>query len=170
MSGVVVARNASNRLSAAPAPSTCHAGTFSAKPFRVTVPRSRYSNRPPVSLSCACCDHNGARLGQRLEASSKVGRLADHRLLLGCSCTDQVADNNEPGGDADPNLQGRIGMRCELRNRLDQGKPGTNCALGIMFMRLWVAEIGENAVAHVFGDEAAIALDQFRAAAVIGGE
>jgi hypothetical protein len=38
-----------------------------------------------------------------------------------------------------------------------------------MFMRLGVAEIGENAVAHVFCDEAAIALDQFSAAAVISG-
>ena len=36
-----------------------------------------------------------------------------------------------------------------------------------MFMRLGVAEISENAVIHVFGDEATVALDQFRAAAVI---
>ena len=32
----------------------------------------------------------------------------------------------------------------------------------------WIAEIGENAVTHILGDEAGIALDQFRAAAVIG--
>ena len=58
-------------------------------------------------------------------------------------------------------------MRCELRNRLHQSKPGANCALSIMFMRLGVAEISENAVTHVFCDEATIALDQFGAAAVI---
>ena len=37
-----------------------------------------------------------------------------------------------------------------------------------MFMRLGVAEIGENAVTHVFSDEATIALDEFGAAAAIG--
>src|ERR1700732_2184286 len=38
------------RLTEALAPITCHAGTFSAKPFRETIPRLRYSNRPPVRL------------------------------------------------------------------------------------------------------------------------
>jgi hypothetical protein len=38
-----------------------------------------------------------------------------------------------------------------------------------MFMRLGVAEIGENAVTHILGDEAGIALNQFGAATVIGG-
>jgi hypothetical protein len=60
-------------------------------------------------------------------------------------------------------------MRCELRNRLDKIEPGANCALSIMFMRLRVAEIGENAVTHVFWDETTVALDQLGAAAVIGG-
>ena len=49
-SGVVLARSASNRLSAALAPSACHAWMASAKPLSATIPRSRYSNRPPVSL------------------------------------------------------------------------------------------------------------------------
>ena len=37
-----------------------------------------------------------------------------------------------------------------------------------MLMRLRIAEIGEHAVAHVFGDEAALARDLGRAAFVIG--
>jgi hypothetical protein len=61
-----------------------------------------------------------------------------------------------------------LGGGFELRYRLDQSKPGANCALGIVFMCLGVAEIGENAVTHVFCDEATIPLDQFGAAAVIG--
>jgi hypothetical protein len=36
-----------------------------------------------------------------------------------------------------------------------------------MFVRPRVAEIGEHTVAHVLGDEATVALDQFGAAAVI---
>jgi hypothetical protein len=39
-----------------------------------------------------------------------------------------------------------------------------------MFIRLRVTEIGKNAVTHVFCDEAIISSDQFRAAAVIGGD
>src|SRR5262249_31370966 len=53
-------------------------------------------------------------------------------------------------------------------NSLNKTEPGANCALSIMFMGSWVAEIGENTVAHVLGDKAAVALDQLRAAAVIG--
>src|SRR5215472_269226 len=59
-------------------------------------------------------------------------------------------------------------MRCELRNRLDKIEAGANRALSIMFMRLGVAEIGENAVSPVLGDEATMVLNQFGAAAVIG--
>jgi hypothetical protein len=104
-----------------------------------------------------------------LEASGKIRCLADHCLLLSRSCSDQVADHNKAGGDAHPHLQRQASIGGELRNRLDQTEPGANSALGIMFMRLGVAEIGKNAVTHVFCDKATIALDQFGAAAVIGG-
>jgi len=39
-----------------------------------------------------------------------------------------------------------------------------------MLMRLGIAEIGEDAIAHILGDEAAVALDQFGAAAMIGAD
>jgi hypothetical protein len=103
-----------------------------------------------------------------LAARRKVRRLTDDCLLLCRASPDQVADHNEAGRDPAPYLQGRTGIRGELRNQLHKTEPGANCALSTMFMRLWIAEIGENAVAHVFCDEATIALDQFRAAAVIG--
>jgi hypothetical protein len=70
-----------------------------------------------------------------------------------------VANHNQPRRDPDPNLQGRLGTRGKLRNRLDKIETGTNRALRIMFMRFGVAEIGENTVTHVFCDEAAVALD-----------
>ena len=124
------------------------------------------ADQPP----CARCNHHGARLGQRLEASGKVGRLADDRLLLGRARADEVADHDEPGRDPDAHLQGDAGGGVELRHRLDQGKPGADRALGIMLVGLRIAEIGEHAVAHVLGDEAAVALDQLRAAAVIGAD
>jgi hypothetical protein len=81
------------------------------------------------------------------------GRLADDRLLLGRSGTDEIADNHEPGRDPDSHLQGRTGVRCEFRNHLNKIEPGANCALGIMFMRLRIAEIDEHPIAHLLGHE-----------------
>ena len=51
--------------------------------------------------------------------------------------------------------KGDAGGSIELRHGFDQGKPGADRALGIVLMRLRIAEIGEHAVAHVLGDEAA---------------
>jgi hypothetical protein len=42
-----------------------------------------------------------------------------------------------------------------------------NGALGVVFVGLGIAEIGEHAVAHILGDETAVALDQIRAAAMV---
>jgi len=39
-----------------------------------------------------------------------------------------------------------------------------------MFVRLGITEIGENAIAHIFCDEAAVTLNQFSAAAMIGAD
>jgi hypothetical protein len=65
------------------------------------VPRSRYSNRPPVG--CRVLDAiPRPRLSQRLKASRKIGRLANDRLFLGRPGPDQVADYDEPGCNSDP--------------------------------------------------------------------
>jgi hypothetical protein len=45
-----------------------------------------------------------------------------------------------------------------------------NGTLGVVLVRLRVAEISEQAVAHVLGNKTAIALDQVCAAAVIGSD
>ena len=47
-------------------------------------------------------DHHLAGRRDPLQARRKVGRLADHRLLLRRALADQVADHHEPGRDADP--------------------------------------------------------------------
>jgi hypothetical protein len=73
------------------------------------------------------------RLGQRLEPSSQIGDLANDRLLSGRAGTDEVADNNNSGGDADAHLQGTAGGGRELRYRLDQRKSGLDGALGVMW-------------------------------------
>ena len=50
-------------------------------------------------------NHDGVGLGQRLQPGREVRRLADDRLLLRRAGADQVADDHQPGGDADAHLQ-----------------------------------------------------------------
>ena len=108
--------------------------------------------------------------GDRLQARREVRRLADDAALLRLPRPEKIADDDHPGGDPDPHLQRRAGGGFELRRGFDDGEPGLHGSLGVMLVGLGIAEIGEHAVAHVFGDEAAVALDQRRAAAMIGAD
>ena len=107
-------------------------------------------------------DDDHVRLGDRLQPRREVRRLADDAALLRLARSDQVADDDQPGRDADPHVQRRAGRGDELRRCLDDREPGLHGALGVVLVRLRIAEIGEHAVAHVFGDETAVALDQRR--------
>src|SRR6516225_5635246 len=44
-------------------------------------------------------------LGQGLQPSGEVGGLSDDRSLLCRSFTDQIADDHQPGSDANPRLE-----------------------------------------------------------------
>ena len=122
-------------------------------------------------------DHHTARRGKSLESGREVRRLADHRLLLGRALADQLADHDQAGRDADargerqsflaPAAQGQPG-RVQGAHGLDQFQPGPDRPLGLVLVRPGPAEVGEHAVAHVFGDVAAPALDHLGAGAVIG--
>ena len=50
-------------------------------------------------------DDDLVRLGQGLQAGGEVRRFADDRLLLRRALADQIADDDQPGGDADARLQ-----------------------------------------------------------------
>ena len=56
-------------------------------------------------LSRAVGDHDHVRLGQRLQARRQVRRVADDATFLRISRSDQVADHDEPSGDANAHLQ-----------------------------------------------------------------
>jgi hypothetical protein len=58
------------------------------------------AGQPP----CARRDHHGIGLGQRLQPRREVRRFANQRLFLRGTFADQIADDNEAGGDADPQL------------------------------------------------------------------
>src|SRR5215831_2642456 len=48
---------------------------------------------------------DGVRLGQGLQPRGEVRCFADDRLLLRRALADQIADDHEPGGDADARLE-----------------------------------------------------------------
>ena len=111
-------------------------------------------------------DHDAAGLGQRLQAEGAIGGLADHRLLLGAALADQVARHDLAGRDADARRERH--REAEAADRVDEVEPGPDRALGIVLVRLRIAEIGQHAVAQKLGDVALEALDHPGAAVLVG--
>jgi hypothetical protein len=64
----------------------------------------------------------------------------------------------------------RKSSRGQSADRLDHRQPGAHRPLGIVFMRLRIAEIDQHAIAHIFGDKAVEAADRLGDCAVIGAD
>ena len=110
------------------------------------------------------------RLREGLQSRREIGRLARDGLLLRRAIADHIADHDEAGGDADAHPGPRYAARLQPRDRRGDFEAGPHRALGIVLMRARVAEIGEDAVAHEFGDKAVVAGDDAGAGVVIGAE
>ena len=110
-------------------------------------------------------DDQCVRHGQTLQPGGEVRGLADDPALLRCALTDQIADHGEPGGDAEPHAQ--ILSRRQFADRLDYREASAHRALGIVLMRLRIAEINQHPVAHVLGDKAVKAADRLGDSAVV---
>ena len=157
-SGVVAVRSASKRLSTALAPQHLPGPHRLGEAFERRWRRDRDSSkRPPSSLRVLAAMTTVFGSAMRLQPRRKVRRLADDRLLLRRTRSDQIADDDEPGRDADARLQAERGV-FELAHSFDQLQPGPHRPLGVVLMGLRIAEIDQHAVAHVFRDEPAEAL------------
>ena len=107
----------------------------------------------------ALADHHLARAGNGLKPCREVRRLANDGLLARGALAKQIADNDEPGADADAGCQ-RLARRGALgRHRAHGAEPSQNCSLGRILLRHRPPEIGQYAVTHEFGDMAAEPLD-----------
>ena len=58
----------------------------------------------------------------------------------------------------------------EPADRVDDREPGARRALGVVLMRLGIAEINQHAVAHILGDKTAKAADGVGDAAMVGAD
>src|SRR4029077_20869284 len=92
-------------------------------------------------------DHDSVRLGQALQAGGEVRRLTDNRLFLGRACTNQIADDHQPGGNPDARLD-LDGFDIETTNSVDGAQPRPDRPFGVVLVRSGVAEIDQYAVAH----------------------
>jgi hypothetical protein len=104
-----------------------------------------------------------------LEARGEVRCLADDRLFLRRAFADQIANDHEPGGY--PNARFRLdGFDIEAADSVDDAEPRPDRPLGIALMRPRIAELNQDAVAHVFGDKSVEPGDDFSDGAVIGAD
>jgi hypothetical protein len=83
---------------------------------------------------------------------------ADDAALLCGTLANQIADHGEPRGDAEPHAQ--ILPLWQSADRLDHRKAGSHRPLGIVLVRLRIAEIDQYPVTHVLGDKAVEAADR----------
>src|SRR5215831_12693505 len=70
------------------------------------------------------------RLGESLEPCGKVWRLANDAALLRSTRADQVADDDQPAGNPEPDVQWLL--RRQPADGVDDGKSGAHRPLGIV--------------------------------------
>ena len=123
---------------------------------------------------------SAARAG--LAVIDAVGRLATQeplnvRIGIASACrrgcevwrlADDAPLHDESSGDTDPHVQRLL---CgEPADGVDDCQPGASRTLGVVLMRLWIAEIDQHAVAHILGDKTPKAADGVGDAAMVGAD
>ena len=105
--------------------------------------------------------HDLARARQRFEPRSQIGRGADGSERF--AAVGKVADDDNPGRNADVNLEVLRGHRgpCRVRNL----ECGADRALRVVFVRARIAEVGEDPVADQPRHHAVMPLDDARRSA-----
>ena len=117
---------------------------------------------PVQQIAGGLRDDNPARGRQRLQPRREIGRLAHHGPLLGGTLADQVSHHREAGGEPEAHLGP------EVDAGLDDAQRRAHAPLGVVLVRARVAEVHEDPVAHVAGDEAIEAGDLGRGALLEG--
>src|SRR5437868_3428630 len=98
---------------------------------------------------CFVRDEYRVRLRQRLKTRREVRCLADRRILLCNALADEIAYDNDAGGNADARLNTH-GLR--LTHTVDDCERGAHCSFRVVFVRGGVAEVSEHTVAEKLCD------------------
>ena len=106
-----------------------------------------------------------------MEAGRDVGRLAQGQLFLPRAAS-HLTHHHQPGMDAQahgqvhPSLLRQAGI--ELAHGLDDAQPGPHRPLGVVFVRLGIAKVDQQAIAEILGDVAVKAVDHLGAGVLVG--
>ena len=117
-------------------------------------------------FSCALGDDDRVRLGNALADAPQGSASRRRPLLLSLTRSDQIADDDESGCNADTGLQRSVGL--ERTDRCNQLQSGPYRPLGVVLVGLRVAEIHQHAIAHVLRHEPAEAAHGLGDAFLIG--
>src|SRR5262249_34367917 len=117
-------------------------------------------------LPSALGNNDVVQLRNALQARRKVRRLAYDSLLLRSARADQLADDHQTRCDAYARMQGRVGLQATYSR--DQLQPRPNGSICIVLVGLGIAEVDQDAVAHVLRYEAPEALHGLGDALLIG--
>jgi hypothetical protein len=124
------------------------------------------ADKPPRALR----NNHLTRFRKCLQPRRQIGCLPNHVLLLCGAFADQVADDDDAGGNGDANLKRDIMTGAQRSDRFDKRQGAAHSPLGIVFMGLGIAEVGEHAVTHVLGDEATALGDLVVATSMVGAD
>ena len=116
--------------------------------------------QPTQQILGCLADQNGVGPGERLQPRGEIGGFANDGALLRDADPDDFADHDEAGGDPDPCLHPRPVRQFDLADFRQDAERGANGALGRILEGAGKTEIGQNAVAHELGDEAAVPPDR----------
>src|SRR2546423_8269599 len=135
--------------------------------FQLHIAQSLVLEHPADQLVCACGNYDAAWFRQGLQPRCEVWRLTHDTALAGFAGTDKIAHNDEACGNADAHPQ--TSARCSRHRPRGRHnlQTGTNRPLGVILMRLRVAEVGQYSVAHILGDKAIEAADRRRNVLVV---
>jgi len=108
--------------------------------------------------------------GESLQARREIGGLARDGPLPRRALTEQVADDDKPGGNADADGEPLRSTGLQARHRRFYFEPRPHRPLGIVLMGPRIAEIDQHPVAHEFSDKAVIARDDAGNGVLIGAD
>ncbi len=129
------------------------------KAFQLDASEVFQSEHPLHQASRGIRNDDAVRRRERLESGGKGRGRADHRLLTRRTLADQVSDHGEPGGDPEARLQADARPRLKRADDLDHLETRAHGALGRVLLRRRIPEIGDQAVAGIFGDKPAEPVD-----------
>jgi hypothetical protein len=126
----------------------------------------------PEQRSRSRRDHNRAGQTRSMQPPCQVHGFAEHGLLLGGTVPDEVARDDDSRRDPHPHRE-----RLRHRNRrrqpghgIDHCQTRTDRALGVVLMRMRVAEEHEDPVAHVARDRSPVPPYALGAGGLVGAD